>query len=279
MTTDARDTALRSSVHIARYAEILAHVVFFGAERTAAVVERFGYSLEAWRDVDRAWTNGIATGTDCDKPAHILAFSSTFHQHRARLAEEKPSFESITDKQLRPQVPSAQVNPGAATKSAGVPSYMLAEAARAAAPTPEGASPWAAYAVPPVESPAGISTPSTPLHAKNPNANLGTTQAIDDNDISAIARRVVPFGHSSAPTDVRPTRDPELTLEEYAALSVELELYPEQKPHILQRHGLTPSQHARIEAGWDAQLTLNPRLAAAWQQAASKCRTRLLGGT
>jgi hypothetical protein len=312
--TDARDASLRTSVHVARYAEILAHLVHFGSERTGDVVERFGYSLEAWRDVDRAWTNGIASGTNFEQPAQILAFSATFHQHRARLAEQKPALESITDKQARSKTPQNQPTPGATTKSAGVPSFMLAEAARNAAPAPHAeASPWAAYAMPNLEPPVTSSMPAMPLHAKSPSeslpfvqgvaadvalqsavehaqkvqgatsplpaANLGATQAIDENEISTIARRVIPFGGSSVQTDARPTRDPELTLDQHVALSVELELHPEQKAHILQRHGLTPSQHARIEAGWDAQLALNPKLAVAWQQAASKYRTRLLGST
>jgi hypothetical protein len=60
--------------------------------------------------------------------------------------------------------------------------------------------------------------------------------------------------------------------------TVQLELYPEQKSSILQRYGLTSAQHARLDAGWDAQLTLNPRLAAAWQQAASNYRMKPLRG-
>ena len=144
--TNARDASLRASVHVARYAEILAHVVHFGTERTGDVVERFGYPLEAWQEVDRAWTNGIASGTNLEQPAQILAFSATFHQHRARLAEQKPALQSIMDKQGRPQIPQNQPAPGTATKSAGVPSFMLAEAARNAAPGPhEDASPWAAH--------------------------------------------------------------------------------------------------------------------------------------
>ena len=318
---DARDAALRTSIPVARYAEILAHVVHFGAGRKANVVERFGYSLEAWRELDHAWNNGIAAGTSLEQPAQILAFSATFHQHRLRLAEQKPTLESIAIQQVtnrRPPEPSLPTTP---TQSSGVPTFMLAEAARAAAPpTPAGASPWAAYATPHVEPPMAPTNqaplpapvPVQPLSAKSPTeplpfvqgiaaeialqsavehaqkvqgstspapaASLGSTKALEDNDISAIARRVVPFGGSSIQTDARPARDPELTLEQHAALYIELELYPGRKAEILQRYGLTPSQHARIDAGWDAQLTLNHKLAAAWQQAAEKHRTRLLGG-
>lgn len=306
---DARDATLRTSVPVARYAEILAHVVHFGTERTGDVVERFGYSLEAWRELDRAWTDGIAAGTSLEQPAQILAFSATFHQHRARLAEQRPVLESIVDKQNAPRNRAEPSLSAAPNQSSGVPSFMLAEAA-----APTGASPWAAYAAPPVQpsmaAPNPVPQPAPTIAAKGtteplpfvqgiaaeialqsalehaqkvqgsaaptPAASLGETKALDDNDISAIARRVVPFGSSSVQTDARPARDPELTLEQHAALYVELELHPEHRAAILQRHGLTAAQHGRIDAGWDALLTLNPKLAAAWQQAAERYRAHLV---
>jgi hypothetical protein len=304
---DPRDESLRASLPIARYAEIFAHVVHFGSERTADVVQRFGYSLDTWRAVDQAWTNGLVTHTPTDEPAKILAFSATFHQHRVRLAERQPPLESITN-QVAPQTKAAD-KPTAAV-STGVPSFMLADAKRPAAA--EGISPWAAHAEhvhaapAPLPSPpsmqktspeplpfvAGVSAEAALQSAVEyaqkvqgstspaPAASLGATNAIEENDISAIARRVVPFGGTSAtPTNARPARDPKLTMEQHAALYVDLELHPEHKADILRRYGLTPAQHARIDAGWDAQLTLNPRLAAAWQQAASNYRSRLLGGS
>lgn len=304
---DPRDPALRASLHISRYAEILAHVVHFGSESTADVVARFGYSLEAWRDVDRAWTNGIATGISNDEPAKILAFSAVFHQHRLRLAEDRPTIAAITDTAQPAKKPIETPLPAASP--AGVPSFMLADAV--ASRSSDGQSPWAAqahssqdraYSPPIPNSPPTVPmTAAAPLpfakgvspeaalqsaveHALKvqgsapvgPASDLGATVGLEENDISAIARRVVPFG---APLpETRPARDPELTLEQHAELYIELELYPEQKSAILKRYGLTVAQHARIDAGWDAQLTLNPRLATAWQQAASNHRMKLLQG-
>lgn len=314
---DRRDDTLRARVPLARYAEVLAHVAFFGAERTADVVERFGYSLDTWREVDRAWTDGLASGTLVKEPAQIFSFSALFHQHRARLLEDKPTLAALVvdqDKPLRPPPPAATTSPA---KPSGVPSYMLADVAHAGATEVDaGASPWAAYATPHGAPQSGVPNPPpvppTPLTGRSPTeplpfvhgvsaevalqsaveyaqkvqgttspppaASLGSTKAIGDNDIQAIARRVVPFGGSSVQTDVRSVPDPELTLEQHAALYIELELYPNRKNEVLQRYGLTSSQHARLDAGWDAQLTLNPKLAAAWQQAAEKHRARLLGG-
>lgn len=306
---DPRHPDLRASLHISRYAEILAHVVFFGSECTADVVQRFGYSLEAWRDVDRAWTNGIATQTSSDEPANILAFSATFHQHRMRLAEERPALESITTQAPAPK--KSVEKPLPATVSTGVPSFMLADGTSPR--SSEGHSPWAAQARSSVDRayspPIPNSPPAMPATAAaalpfikgvsaeaalqsavehalkvqgaapvGPATDLGATVGLEENDISAIAHRVVPFGTSTAP-ETRSTRDPELTMDKHAELYVELELYPEQKSAILQRYGLTAAQHARLDAGWDAQLTLNPRLAAAWQQAASNYRMKLLRGT
>ncbi|MDC3961580.1 hypothetical protein [Polyangium jinanense] len=44
--TTPEDLALRKAVRLDRYAEILAHVVHFGTDRTEEVVQRFGLSLE-----------------------------------------------------------------------------------------------------------------------------------------------------------------------------------------------------------------------------------------
>lgn len=304
-STDPRDAALRMSIPADRYAEILAHVVHFGPGWTTDVVARFGYALEEWREIDRAWTNGLANETALDEPARILSFSATFHRRRARLAQEKPTVESIVDNHRRSRR-SVEPNVAAPTKPSGIPSFMLADAQKFEA---TGVSPWAAYSTPRTETsvaplvspPLAGKTPAEPLpfvqgvsaeaalqaaveHAQMvqgapsppPAASLGETKALGDNDIRAIARQVIPFGSSSGPTNAKPAPDPELTLEQHAALYVELELYPERRADILRRYGLTASQYARIDTGWDAQLTLDPRLAATWQQLASQHRARLL---
>jgi hypothetical protein len=60
--TDPHEWALRKAVKLERYAEVLAHVLHFGTDRAEEVVRRFGFSLDAWRAVDRAWTSELALG-------------------------------------------------------------------------------------------------------------------------------------------------------------------------------------------------------------------------
>lgn len=290
--TEADEIALRKSVRLDHYAEVLAHVVHFGAE--GDVVERFGMSLEEWRAVDRAWTNELARGAKLPEREHALAFSATFQARRRRLAHEKPPLSSIGEKLTH--FPDKRANPVSAVAAApsGVPSFMLA----GSAPNAVAGSPWSAYAAPshaaPAPAPAAPLPQTSPLpfaqgvaaevalqraveHAQAtqgaPSAapTLGETRAIDD-EISVIARQILPFEGSGTRSEPAPAREPELTLEQHASLHVELEMHPEATADILRRYGLTASQHARLDMGWEAQMALNPKLAASWQQAMADYR-------
>ncbi len=167
------EAMLRRVVRLDRYAEILAHVLHFGAGSTAEVVARFGLSLEHWWAIDRAWTNGLALGVRQEPREAVLRFSATFHAIRLRLARQKPALAAI----------------------------------------------------------------------------------------------------GSAPQEAASPRAPELTLDQRVSLHVELELQPERKLQILQRYGLTPEQHERARAGWEARLALDPRLRAEWDNAVVQYRT------
>ncbi len=252
---EAKEATVRKAVPIDRYAEILAHVVHFGSERTGDVVNRFGLSLEQWRVIDAAWTNLL--GTPGQTHALALAFSSTFHARREKLAQEQPALGSLVVPQVHFPDKPERMAAAVAAKASGVPSFMSG-----ASPAPSmtaSVSPWAAYSA----------SPGTPTATAG---SLGATKAIDDNDISAIARQITPFEGMPTRSEGRPTRDPELTLEQHASLHVELEMHPEDAAEILGRYGLTTAQHARIDMGWEAQIALNPKVAAAWRQAIEQYR-------
>jgi hypothetical protein len=290
--TEADEIAFRKSVRLDDYAEILAHVVHFGTE--GDVVERFGLLLDQWRAVDRAWTNELARGAELPQREHALGFSATFQARRQRLAEEKPALAAIGQDPMILRDKRASAAPQTAAKPSGVPSFMLAEFAPK---TAEG-SPWSAYATPsPIIAPAPAPAAPPPLpfaqgvaaevalqraveHAQatqgapSATTTLGATRAID-NEISAIARQVVPFAAAETRPDTASTPDPELTLEQHASLHVELDMYPEAAEEILGRYGLTESQHGRLDVGWEAQMALNPKLVAVWEQAMADYRAWL----
>ena len=274
-STEAEEIALRKAVRIDRYAEILAHVVHFGSERTGEVVNRFCLSLEQWRSIDAGWTNML--GTPGQTHALALGFSSTFHAHRERLAQEQPALASLVVPQVHFPDKPERTPASVAANPSGVPSFMPGTSPAPSATA--SVSPWAAYSAPPgqLDAPSAMETPPAPLpfvhgvaaevalqaaveHAHkaqgttstSPADSLGATKAIDENDISAIARQITPFGGLSTRSEGRPTRDPELTLEQHASLHVELEMHPADAAEILGRYGLTTEQHSRIDIGWEA---------------------------
>src|SRR4051812_21309674 len=95
--TDPRELSLRKSMKLERYAEVLAHVVHFGTDRAEEVVKRFGLSLSAFRDVDRAWTSELALGIKRQQRDQGLRFSATLAKRRQRLAKDQPPLEAIGD--------------------------------------------------------------------------------------------------------------------------------------------------------------------------------------
>ncbi|MDC3987946.1 hypothetical protein [Polyangium jinanense] len=106
-------------------------------------------------------------------------------------------------------------------------------------------------------------------------SSIGGTLPANE-EISSIARKLLPFG-AQASRNEPPTREPDLTLEQHASLHVELDLDPEQRPEILRRYGLSAEQHARLHATWNARMAVDPKLAAAWQQAVAQYRAWMSG--
>ncbi|MDI1484642.1 hypothetical protein [Polyangium sp. y55x31] len=301
MTDDTapEDLALRKAVRLDRYAEILAHVVHFGADRTEEVVQRFGLTLDRWRAVDHAWTRELALGLKRQQREQALRFSATFNSRRERLARLQPSVAAIGDASAKvAEAPSEPTPPDVAAKPAGVPSFMLAAAASGPSATPSTAtvSPWAAPAPIPVHTASPATTKPLPFVEGIPStaalqsavehaqvtqgapplaSSIGGTLPVNE-EISAIARKLLPFGTQPSRNEP-PARDSELTLEQHASLHVELDLDPEQRPEILRRYGLSAEQHARLHTTWNARMAVDPKLAAAWQQAVAQYRAWMSG--
>ncbi|MDI3291582.1 hypothetical protein [Polyangium sp. 15x6] len=291
--------ALRKAVRLDRYAEILAHVVHFGTDRTEEVVQRFGLTLERWRAVDQAWTRELALGLQRQQREQALRFSATFNARRERLARFQPPVASIGHASTEAAgAPQEFTPPNAMPKPSGLPSFMLAAAsAPPAPPLPAAVSPWAAPALIPVHTAPPATTKPLPFvegipstaalrsaveHAQvtqgaPPLASSPMGETLPANEeISAIARKLLPFG-TQASRNEPPTREPELTLEQHASLHVELDLDPEQRSEILRRYGLSAEQHARLHATWNARMAVDPKLAAAWQQAVAQYRAWMSG--
>jgi hypothetical protein len=70
---------------------------------------------------------------------------------------------------------------------------------------------------------------------------------------------------------------PQLTLEQYAWMCVELALYPAHTPEVLRRHGVNAEQRARLDAYWGARVRGDGSVKAAWDRFYIEHWTRLRG--
>lgn len=307
--------ALRRSVKVERYAEVLAHVVHFGAERTEAVVRRFGLTLDAWRALDEAWSEDLAEAIRRNQQDLALRFSATFAKRRRRLAKEQPALEAVGDARVTHMEAGAPVTAGGPVVGAQValPSFMAAPSQPPPAPAASMEKP-VTQAMPAVsqvgdrlpfagEAAADVALKAARDHAENvqgprpaKGAALGMTAPTEEGQrLAAIARRILPFQPGGGARDAQPspTRESDpgpppgepappaegvatLTLEQHASLHVELGLHPEQRLPILRRYGIGAEQHARLDAGWQAKIAQDPAVRSAWEAACARYRAWLL---
>ena len=235
--------ALRRSVKVERYAEVLAHVVHFGAERTEAVVRRFGLTLDAWRALDEAWSEDLAEVIRRNQQDVALRFSATFAKRRRRLATEQPALHAVGDAPPT-HVVAAGSPVGLVAAQVAVPSFMAAPrpgerasvpvpahvAALGGAPSEPPPAPAASMEKPvtqamPAVSPGGDRLPfagevaadvalrAALDHAENvqgprpaKGAALAMTAPTEEGErLAAIARRILPFQPGAGGRDAQPS--------------------------------------------------------------------------
>ncbi|WP_437819575.1 hypothetical protein [Sorangium sp. So ce1078] len=118
------------------------------------------------------------------------------------------------------------------------------------APGAAGARPGGKSADPlPFVSPAPTSAPAS--------------QPAPPSGAAAAAARVADGGAGGAG---------QLSLEQYASLTVDLALEPERAPETIRRYGLTPAQRTLVDATWTARLAQNPAERSAFEAACASYR-------
>ena len=80
---------------IERYAEVLAHVIHFGAAQQSEVLARFGIDEAAWIAADADWTKALIDEALADDRPVASAFAASFAPVRVRLKVAKPAIESL----------------------------------------------------------------------------------------------------------------------------------------------------------------------------------------
>jgi hypothetical protein len=85
----------RGFLTLERYAEMLAHVVFFGRDRVRELVPRFGLSMEQWTVIDAAWTHELAEGKRRQQYDQAERFNMTFAKMRQQLVTTQPPMDTL----------------------------------------------------------------------------------------------------------------------------------------------------------------------------------------
>ncbi len=238
---------LRREVPLERYAEVLAHVMHFRGEDLFEVVRRLGVDPSSWYALDAAWTGELGQGIKRRQRDQALRFSATLMKTRERLARVQPPFASIgADAQ-----PAAAENRPAAPLPSASP---IATPSRPALPSP-GASPWAAWSTPRIDSPVvapeldGTGVAIAAVAAALPfddRAAAAPESGGLDADERALAGEtafvdVVALGIEDAlPFEIKEA--PALTVEQLAAIAIELDLAPDNQAAVLAHYGLSDAR-------------------------------------
>ena len=232
----------KNNVDLGRYAEITANLRRFSGELgSARVLARFGLSEETWASIDSTWSRAIDDDVVEGRNALVVAFAEVFSATR----------ETLNAAALAAKPPEPAAVPQA-TFATQVPSYLLASDPTVASPS----------------GPAGFANPDGRSAARS-----FKTEALQ----SFPAGSALPFTAARATSSI-PTI-PELSVERYASLCVELASRPQERADILLRYRLSEDQHATLDALWTHRMAREPGLTDAWRQACALYRDWLTRGS
>ncbi len=145
-----------------------------------------------------------------------------------------------------------------------VPSYLRADARPAAPVAPVGAPPALSAPLPSPLSPAASPLPPSPAASPLPAVPPRRGDVTLDGFVLP-RRRTLPFARPPVPPP--PAPPPPLTLEEHAAMTLELTLRPGRLAEVLRLAGLDPGSKARLDQHYGALRRSSPQINAAWEQA------------
>ncbi len=127
--------------------------------------------------------------------------------------------------------------------------------------------------------PFGDRPSSLPAEPEKPKAPAAVHQASGTQDVGALFQTgaALPFGPQE-PMKPSPSRPelPNLSLEQYASLCVELHLAPDRSDEIFRRYGIPQDVRASVDAYWQRRLSAEPPLYQAYAQAYNAYKTWLL---
>lgn len=280
-----------------RYAEVLAHLLYFKEAKPSAVLERLGVDAGDWASADRTWSKAIGDELKREDTTLAQRLSDALTPPQRRLKETQPTLEMIgplgpegppaTDPSPPPEAPPVVEAPPEPMPVPVVQVPTCALVANAPQPMPPfeppapplskpidlGAtmepriSPLLAEPVLPFR-PADAPTrgPSQPeAAAKAPVKKSGTTAVLPVLDFSGA--KALPFVEGAAPK--RSATAPQI--ERYAWLVATFrKAAPADLPATLARFGLTTESRKELEAQWAKRMAEDASLREAFLAALAR---------
>ncbi len=274
------------AIDIVRYAEVMAHLRHFPAPKHAEVIARLGIRRRDWDVAADKWKRV----RDAERMSGTLdvtvRFGRIFSDTRAKLDEQRPSLESLgpfpgpdgapaeaTPPAPVPPAPTATPDPAGEEPAIQVPSYIAVEqrAQVEAALSPLGPPPPVQRrqnaTTAPMLGSSGRAAPVMPFAAPTGSTEAPFERAVAHAEaVQGPPSTRSPIGTGTVPTaeDVAgpplPPGVPDLTLEQYASLRVDLEMAPDHAPATLARYGVPADGRAALDAHWKARFTADPPL-------------------
>jgi hypothetical protein len=234
----ADDASSPSKVTLEVYAELLAHIRFFGHMRTDEVLRRFDVDAVRWASDAAAWNDAIVREVD-EEGANtlLLRFHPKYAETLRRLRQEKPTIEAVG---TGPSDASAPIEPAAAV--------VFEEPAPAAE----------------------IETPTFLLHSEPPPEAMPSPKPVAVATVLSSGTLPIanqPVGPATPFASAQPDESGfSITL--YARLCAELVQSPD-RDAVLARHKLDRAKHASLDQHWRAKFRAAPALGAAFQRSYS----------
>jgi hypothetical protein len=282
-------------IDITRYAEVMAHLRHFPADKHAEVIARMGIRRRDWDAAAARWTRERDAERAGGKLDVTIRYGRVLADTRARLSAVQPSIESLgpypgpdglaedvgvraTSSEGHEPETRSETTDASAEPAVAVPSYLAVERHAMSAPEPLPPSPPAALALPRSMALTALGA-STPTAAPLPFAAEPTSG--DAPFERAVAHAAEVQGPRAPPREavsgtvgisnessgfVPPTGVPDLTLEQYASLRVELDRAPESASVALRRYGVADDARDTLDTHWKARFAADPALRMSFAQ-------------
>jgi hypothetical protein len=221
------------AIDLPRFAEIMAHLRHFPADRRAELLARLGVAEPAWAAAAARWS--AARDADLDRGASDVArrFGVAFARTLRRLEAERPALESCGPLPAPPPPPAAAPVPVPAVVAAPSPAPSFMQIA------PRGAG---------LGETMGVST--------RPRSKTLPFRMPPDP-----ARREAPaIPLDAGPRPAVPEGVPDFTLPQYASLRVELDVGTDHADATLARYGVPRAAKDALDAYWRLRFEADPLL-------------------